>query len=237
MASIPDADLERLKQDISVERLVEARGVALKQRGVDRVGLCPFDEDREPSLVVTPVRNLWHCFGCGAGGGVIGWVMKAEGVSFRHAVELLREGLPSLAAFAAGPNSSIGYSTTHSIPVKRSTVRKLVSPLGLDAHDQALLDQVIDYYHATLKQSPDALAIRKNEGSVRRRPSTAFGSITPTGHWACACSARNAAEPKSFRTPSASGPSSNGCSPPWTAPVSPGGGWSSAHLNRGRLRN
>ena len=153
MASIPDADLERLKQDISVERLVEARGVALKQRGVDRVGLCPFDEDREPSLVVTPVRNLWHCFGCGAGGGVIGWVMKAEGVSFRHAVELLREGLPSLAAFAAGPNSSIGYSTTHSIPVKRSTVRKLVSPLGLDAHDQALLDQVIDYYHEIRRAS------------------------------------------------------------------------------------
>ena len=52
---------------------------------------CPFHDDREPSLVMTPAKNLWHCLGaCQAGGSVIDWVMRAEGVSFRHAVELLR---------------------------------------------------------------------------------------------------------------------------------------------------
>jgi DNA primase len=43
---------------------------------------------------VSPKKNLWHCLGaCQAGGSVIDWVMRAEGVSFRHAVELLKEGV------------------------------------------------------------------------------------------------------------------------------------------------
>ena len=69
MPRIPDTELERLKAEVSVERLIEARGIALKQRGADLVALCPFHEDREPSLVVTPAKNLWHCFGCGLGVG------------------------------------------------------------------------------------------------------------------------------------------------------------------------
>ena len=72
----------------------------LKKHGEDLIGLCPFHDDQEPSLVITPEKNLWHCLGaCQTGGTVIDWVMRAEGVSFRHAVELLREGLPSLGAF------------------------------------------------------------------------------------------------------------------------------------------
>ena len=51
------------------------------------MGLCPFHDDREPSLVISPEKNLWHCLGaCQAGGTVIDWVMRAEGISFRHAV-------------------------------------------------------------------------------------------------------------------------------------------------------
>ena len=70
-----------------------APGVELRQQGKDLVGACPFHDDDSPSLVVTPAKNLWHCLGaCGRGGGPIDWVMTAQGVSFRHAVELLREG-------------------------------------------------------------------------------------------------------------------------------------------------
>ena len=110
------------------------------------MGLCPFHEDREPSLVVTPSKNLWHCFGCGLGGGVIDWVMKADGVSFRHAVALLKAGLP---AFAADTGSGSAPS-----PVKRSTVRCLDALVSLDTDDQALLNQVIDDYDAILKGIP-----------------------------------------------------------------------------------
>jgi DNA primase len=92
MARIPDSELERLKVEVSVQRLAEATGVALKKAGRDWLGRCPFHEDDTASLVVSSGKNLWHCFGCGAAGGPIDWVMKTRGVSFRHAVELLREG-------------------------------------------------------------------------------------------------------------------------------------------------
>jgi DNA primase len=150
MARIPDAELERLKAEISVERLVEASGIALTKSGKDLVGKCPFHEDSEASLIVTPAKNLFHCFGCGTGGGPIDWVMKIQGISFRHAVELLKADL-SLAAEAAAP-------------VKESTIRRLPPPVAFDADDQALLRQTIAYYHETLKTSPEALDYLKARG-------------------------------------------------------------------------
>jgi DNA primase len=97
MARIPQAEIERLKSEISVERLVTSGGIALKKSGKDLLAHCPFHDDAEASLVVTPAKNLWHCFSCQVGGGPIDWVMKMNGVSFRHAVELLREGITPLA--------------------------------------------------------------------------------------------------------------------------------------------
>jgi DNA primase len=95
MARVPEGEIERLKSQVSVQRLAEARGVELKRHGADLIGLCPFHDDKKPSLVISSRKNLWHCLGaCQAGGSVIDWVMKAEGVSFRHAVELLRADLP-----------------------------------------------------------------------------------------------------------------------------------------------
>lgn len=142
MARIPDEVIERLKSDISLQRLAEVQGITLKKHGQDLIGLCPFHDDKEPSLVITPQKNLWHCLGaCQSGGSVIDWVMKAEGVSFRHATELLmNDYTPSLAAK----------------PVKQATTRKLDNPFETDIEDQKLLNQVIDYYHNTLKQNTDA---------------------------------------------------------------------------------
>ena len=142
---------------MSVERLIESAGIALKKLGKDRSGRCPFHADDTASLVVTPAKNLWHCFGCQIGGGPIDWVMKKNAVSFRHAVELLRDGsLPSLAAHAAD-QSNAGV-------LKRATVRTLAAPVTRDADNDALMMQVIGYYHDTLKQSPDALAYLKSRG-------------------------------------------------------------------------
>ena len=155
MARVPEAELERLKAEVSVQRLAEARGVELRRHGADLIGLCPFHEDHEPSLVISASKNLWHCLGaCQAGGSVVDWVMRAEGVSFRHAVELLREDLP---AFAAPPPSSTR-------PVKVSTVRRLPAPVERDADDQELLVQVLRYYHSTLTESPEALRYLEARG-------------------------------------------------------------------------
>jgi DNA primase catalytic core len=152
MARIPETEIERLKAEVSLVRLVEAAGIALRKQGRDYACRCPFHDDATPSLIVSPGPNLYHCFGCGAAGGPIDWVMKMRGVSFRHAAELLREGLP-LAAEAAS-----------AAPVRHSTVKKLAAPVAQDADDHAALAQVIDYYHATLKQSPEALAYLQSRG-------------------------------------------------------------------------
>ena len=152
MARIPEAEVERLKKEISVQRLAEARGIKLTRHGADLLGLCPFHDDRSPSLVITPAKNLWHCLGaCNTGGTAIDWVMRANGVSFRHAVELLRaDHLP----LAADP--------IH--PVKHGTVRKLPPPVARDADDRMLLLQVMDYYNETLKQSPEAMKYLSSRG-------------------------------------------------------------------------
>jgi DNA primase catalytic core len=152
MARIPDDEVERLKREVSVQRLAEARGIKLHRHGADLLGLCPFHDDRSPSLVITPAKNLWHCLGaCNMGGTAIDWVMKANGVSFRHAVELLRADYFPLAAAPVQP-------------VKQSTVPKLPPPVARDADDRALLVQVVDYYSRTLKQSPEALKYLASRG-------------------------------------------------------------------------
>jgi DNA primase len=153
MARIPDADLQRLKDEISVQRLIEASGVELKKAGKDWAGKCPFHADDTASLVITPAKNLWHCFGCQIGGGVVDWVMKIKGVSFRHAVELLKDE-NALSSLAAGGSH----------PIKQSTVRSLPAPVSLDADDRALLLQVVGYYQQSLKDSPEALAYLQARG-------------------------------------------------------------------------
>jgi len=151
VARLPEQELDRLKREISVQRLAEAHGVKLKRHGADLIGLCPFHDDKEPSLVISPQKNLWHCLGaCQAGGSVIDWVIKSEGVSFRHAVEILRGDLPSAPASAAAR--------------KQSSARKLPPPVELEADDVELLRQVIDYYHETLKKSPEALTYLESRG-------------------------------------------------------------------------
>ena len=152
MARIPEEELERIKREIDLAALVRAKGVELKPHGTGHLaGCCPFHDDKTPSLIVTPGKNLFHCLGCGAGGSVIDFLMKHDGLSFRHAVEVLREGKAAL----------LVASTT---PTKKATIPKLPPPVAFDADDQTLLRQVIDYYHERLKQTPAALAYLQKRG-------------------------------------------------------------------------
>jgi DNA primase len=153
MARIPEEEVARLKREVSIERLAEARGIKLKRHGADLIGLCPFHEDRSPSLVISPQKNLWNCLGaCGKGGSVIDWVMRAEGISFRHAVELLKQQQLPLAAH---PGTNLP---------QRSTVPKLPAPVSRDVDERVLLSQVTRYYHEALKKSPDALRYLQERG-------------------------------------------------------------------------
>lgn len=153
MAMIPDAEIDNIKRTADLAAVIRARGVELKKSGGDLIGRCPFHDDHDPSLRVTPAKGLWRCMSaaCGATGNVIQFVQKFDGVSFRHAYELLKNN----AAFAGAPSCA---------PVKKATVPKLPAPIASDADDQAALRQVLDYYHERLRENPPALAYLKKRG-------------------------------------------------------------------------
>jgi len=152
MPRIPETDIERIKSDIDLAALVRSKGITLKPHGQDLIGTCPFHNDKTPSFVVTPKKGLWHCLGaCQMGGTVIDFVMKTEGVSFRHAAQILLDGKAS--SLLSGEKI-----------IRQSTTRRLASPFTLDADDQTLLNQVTTIYHETLKQSPKALEYLQHRG-------------------------------------------------------------------------
>jgi len=152
MPRIPEEDIDRIKRDTDLAALVRSRGIELRKHGNGHLaGCCPFHEDEEPSLIVTPARGLFHCMGCGAAGNAIQFVEKFDGVSFRHAFELLCDGRP---AFTAPPGGV----------TKQTTVPRLDNPLDPQADDATLLDQVVDYYHEELLRTPDALTYLEKRG-------------------------------------------------------------------------
>jgi len=151
MARLSDAEVNKLKTQISLLRLVEAQGHQPKKQGKDYVISCPFHEEDTPSMVISPKNNLFHCFGCGEAGSVIDWVMKTRGVSFRFACEILQED--------AGLVAESGTQT-----VAQNTTTKLATPLAANASKQQAIQGVMDYYHQTLKQSPEALEYLAKRG-------------------------------------------------------------------------
>jgi DNA primase catalytic core len=153
MARIPESEIARIKAETDLVALIQSRGVALKQKGTNWTGLCPFHDDQQtPNLIVTPGKGLFRCMAanCGKTGNAIQFVQWHDGVSFRHAFELLTNG--GKAAF----EQSGGIA-------KKSTAPKL--PCLLDAEDSAKpLAQVSDYYAERLPKNPDALAYLASRG-------------------------------------------------------------------------
>ena len=153
MARFADEVIERIKAEVSLLRLAESQGYAPKRQGKDYAVCCPFHDDKTPSCVISPKSNLFNCFGCGAGGSVIDWVMKTQGVSFRHAVELLKNDIAAVTSPLAAES-----------PIKKTTVPKLAAPVSSNVDDAKLLREVVDYYHETLLQSPEAIAYLESRG-------------------------------------------------------------------------
>ena len=116
MPRIPDEEIARIKKETDLVALVRSRGVELGKHGTkDWVGRCPFHAEDTASFIVSPDKGLYHCMGCGAAGNAIQFVEQFDGVSFRHAFELLSEGRPAFSAPAAAP-------------LKQATVPRLENP-------------------------------------------------------------------------------------------------------------
>jgi len=88
VAGISDEKLQELRDRVDVVAVVQRR-VSLKKSGRDWKGLCPFHGEKTPSFYVVPDKHIFHCFGCGATGDAIKFVMQLDGKSFREAAEEL----------------------------------------------------------------------------------------------------------------------------------------------------
>jgi DNA primase catalytic core len=152
MPRLPESEIDRIKQQTDLVALVRSRGVELHKHGSkDFAGKCPFHADDTPSFIVSPEKGLYHCMGCGAAGNAIQFVGKFDGVSFRHAFEILN----------AGPAA---FSAPTDTPLKKATVPRLEAPVRADAGDAELFAQVVDYYHERLLATPGALDYLASRG-------------------------------------------------------------------------
>ncbi len=150
--TVPQPEIDLLKRTVDLAALVSARGIRLTPRGKDLVGLCPFHSDTTPSLTVTPAKNLWHCFSCGAGGDVIEFVRRIDGVDFPEAVRRVRELRPHLSERAAegeGPSATDAHGDS------------TFSPSAA-----VLFDSVLAHYQRTLKNDATALRYLELRGLV-----------------------------------------------------------------------
>lgn len=141
MARIAETELQHLKAAVSLAAVVQGQGRQLFKRGKDLVTLCPFHDEKTPSMVISPAKNLYHCFGCNAGGSVLDWLMQSENLSLRKAVERLRAEL--------GENPAL-------VPLVAAAEPDAFA--DDEAGRQALLERVTAFYHQTLLNAPEAIA-------------------------------------------------------------------------------
>ncbi len=122
---------------------VVGKHVALRKGGQNFVGLCPFHSEKSPSFTVSPSKQFFHCFGCGAHGSAIGFLMDQRGMSYVEAIEELAQG--------AGLTVPRESARTGPDP---SQARGLVE----------LLQRASDFYRRQLKESPVAIEYLKGRG-------------------------------------------------------------------------
>jgi DNA primase len=157
MPRIPDTDIEQLKRNVSILHVCAAHGIELAHHGTaDYVGRCPFHEEDEPSFIVTPAKNLFHCMGCDAGGSVIDLVMKLDGLTFREAVGkllasngLVTLGIPASAAKTKTNEPHQEPQATPDVPGERAA---------------ALLERALSIYERNFSESPEARAYLEGRG-------------------------------------------------------------------------
>lgn len=114
MAKIPLETIDRIRDNADILAVV-SRHVNLKKRGRNYFGICPFHHEKTASFSVAPDKGIYHCFGCGAGGNAINFIMEFEKVSFVEAVKQLGSELGIPIQFTGSDDSREFFSALYEI--------------------------------------------------------------------------------------------------------------------------
>ena len=161
--------IERIKGANDLAAVVAERGIEVRKKGRVVVARCPFHDERTASFTITPSKGLFHCFGCGAAGDVIGFVTKHDKLSFRDALDVLarRAGLDLAKLMEDRPRV-----------LARTPLAALTPPSekpgaeGAPLHGagpggpvpRAALARVVEHYHRTFCEREDAQAYLAKRG-------------------------------------------------------------------------
>ncbi len=130
------ADVEQVKERTDIVALV-GEHVRLKRAGSSFKGLCPFHQEDTPSFVVSPTRQMFHCFGCSESGDCFSWLMKREGMTFPEALRVLAQ--------------RAGVPLTFERAERREERERL----------RATLDTAADFYHSILLRTAEGREARE----------------------------------------------------------------------------
>jgi DNA primase len=103
---LPPSVLQQVQEGNDVVEIISGY-VALKKSGQNYVGLCPFHGEKSPSFTVSPAKQLFHCFGCGAGGNLFTFIMKMEGLTFPEAVRSLSQRIGLVLSDSSASNPEV----------------------------------------------------------------------------------------------------------------------------------
>src|SRR3954468_23432187 len=142
---IPDSFKQDLLNRVDIVEVV-SRYVKLRKGGANYSGLCPFHNEKTPSFSVSPVKQFYHCFGCGVHGNAIGFLMAYGGMGYVDAVKDLA--------------SSSGMQMPEFKPRTPEDVAREERQTDL----YAVMEQAMEFYRAELKKSPKAIEYLKGRG-------------------------------------------------------------------------
>jgi DNA primase len=142
---IPDSFKQDLLNRIDIVDLV-SRYVQLKKAGANHQGLCPFHNEKTPSFTVSPAKQFYHCFGCGAHGNAIGFLMAYSGLGY---IDALRE---------------LAASAGMQLPEWRPRTPEEAKRKERETDLYAVLERAMEFYRGELKASPRAIEYLKGRG-------------------------------------------------------------------------
>jgi len=146
---IPESFKQDLLNRVDIVEVV-SRYVRLKKGGANFSGLCPFHNEKSPSFTVSPAKQFYHCFGCGAHGNAIGFLMSYGGLGYVDSVKDLA--------------SSVGMQVPEMQPRSGEDARREAERKEQETSLGAVMERAMEFYRAELKKTPRAIEYLKGRG-------------------------------------------------------------------------